>query len=183
MRKGALIIGLGILFAVSAAVAQAEAVEQSGSWFRWDPVALAFFGAGIAAVLAGIGSSIGIGIVGGMANGALQERPELFGRLIPLAAMPGTQGIYGIVIAVLILGRITPGMSIEAGWQLFFSGIPIGLAGLVSGIWQGKVCAGGVGLVTKDPAQFGKAIVLGVLVEFYALLGLLASILMATRVS
>ncbi|RKZ32898.1 hypothetical protein DRQ27_01490, partial [bacterium] len=111
MRKGALIIGLGILFAVSATMAQVEGVEQTDGWFRWDPVALAFFGAGIAAVLAGIGSSIGIGIVGGMANGALQERPELFGRFIPLAAMPGTQGIYGIVIAVVILGKITPGMS------------------------------------------------------------------------
>ena len=185
MRITRLIIVLAILLIAAGLWAQLGSAKQteSKSWFSWGPISLTLFGAGIAAVLAGIGSSIGIGISGGMSMGAMQERPELFGRFLPLAAMAGTQGIYGIVIAVVIMGKITPGMSLETGWQLFFSGLPIGFAGLVSAIWQGKVCAGGIGLVTKDPSQFGKALVMGVLVEFYALLGLLASILMTARIA
>ncbi len=183
MRAARLAILLGLLLFAAGAWAQVAAeAEAKGSWFRWDPVALALFGAGVAAVLSGVGSSIGIGIAGGMATGAMQEKPELFGRFLPLAAAPGTQGIYGIVTAVLILGKITSGMSLEVGWQLFFAGLPIGFAGLASAVYQGKVCASGVGLVVKDPGQFGKALVMAVLVEFYALLGLLTSILMLGKI-
>lgn len=179
--RGAIVIGM-ILAASCLWALGDESGTGSQSWFRWDSVALALLGAGAAAVLSGIGSSIGIGIAGGMATGAMQEKPELFGRFLPLAAAPGTQGIYGIVTAVLILGKITSGMSINTGWQLFFAGLPIGFAGLTSAIWQGKVCASGVGLVVKDPGQFGKALVMAVLVEFYALLGLLTSILMLGKI-
>jgi len=179
MRLARMAIAIGIILLAVGAWAQISDNSQSGgSWFRWDGMALALFGAGIAAVLSGIGSSIGIGIAGGMATGAMQEKPELFGTFLPLAAAAGTQGIYGIVVAVLILGRIESGISIVTGWHLFFIGLPIGFAGLVSAIWQGKVCAGGIGLIIKTPGTFGKALVMAVLVEFYALLGLLASILM-----
>jgi len=172
----------GIILIAGAVWAQIDAQPAGEGWFRWDAIALGLFGAGAAAVLSGIGSSIGIGIAGGMATGGLQEKPELFGRFLPLAAAPGTQGIYGIVTAVLILGKIGGTMSIATGWQLFFAGLPIGFAGLVSAVWQGKVCANGIGLVVKDPGQFGKALVMAVLVEFYALLGLLTSILMLGKI-
>ena len=179
MRLAKLVVIMGIILIAAGAWAQFGDTEKSeGSWFRLDAVSLALFGAGIAVVLSGIGSSIGIGIAGGMATGAIQEKPELFGRFLPLAAAAGTQGIYGIAVGVAILGKINGGMSLELGWHLFFVGLPIGFAGLMSAIWQGKVCAGGIGLVIKDPAQFGKALVMAVLVEFYALLGLIASFLM-----
>ena len=182
MRSARIAIIVGVILIAFGAWAQVSDVAEGGSWFKWGPTSLAMFGAGIAAVLSGIGSSIGIGIAGGMATGAMQEKPELFGRFLPLAAAPGTQGIYGIVIAVLVLNKISGGMSIATGWQLFFAGLPIGFAGLASAIWQGKVCASGVGLVVKDPGQFGKALVMAVLVEFYALLGLLTSILMLGKI-
>ena len=183
MRLARLTVLLGILLIAGGVWAQSDEVAESGgSWFRWDATSLALFGAGIAVVLAGIGSSVGIGISGGMATGAMQEKPELFGRFLPLAAAPGTQGIYGIVVGIIIINKITTGMSVDAGWHLFFAGLPIGFAGLLSGIWQGKVCAGGIGLVVKDAGQFGKALVMAVLVEFYALLGLLASVIMTGKV-
>ncbi len=159
-----------------------ESLPQKSNWFRWDPIALALFGAGIAALFAGIGSAIGCAISGGMAAGALQEKPELFGRFLPLAAAPGTQGVYGFVATVLILEKISPQMTTEAGWQLFFVGIPVGFAGLLSAIWQGKVCASSIALVVKDPSQLGKSLVFPALVEFYAILGLLTSILMLARI-
>lgn len=157
---------------------EASPVQSSAGWFRWDAVALALFGAAIASFLAGIGSAIGIMIAANMAQGALQERPELFGKFIPLAAAPGTQGVYGLVVSVLILGKIAPGMTVEQGWHLLFASIPVGLVGMISAIYQGKVCAGGIGLSVKDPANLGRALVMAALVEFYALLGLLTSILM-----
>ncbi len=183
MRLARLTLILGIILIATGIWAQTEnVVTNNGSWFKLDAIALTLFGAGFAAVLSGIGSSIGIGIAGGMATGAMQEKPDLFGRFLPLAAAPGTQGIYGIAVAVIILGKITTGMDVNVGWHLFFAGLPVGFAGLVSAIWQGKVCAGGIGLVVKEPGQFGKALVMAVLVEFYALLGLIASILMVGKV-
>ncbi len=157
-------------------------VETAKSWFFLNGVALAFIGGTLAATLSGIGSAIGIGLAGGMTLGALQEKPDMFGRFLPLAAAPGTQGIYGIVVFFLILGKITPALTIDAGWGLLFAGLPVGLAGLLSAIWQGKVCAGGIGLVVKDESGFGKGLVMAALVEFYAILGLLASIFMVGAV-
>lgn len=154
---------------------------SSGSvhgWFRWDAVALALLGAAIASFVAGMGSAIGITTAANMAQGALQEKPELFGKFIPLAAAPGTQGVYGLVVSVLILGKIVPEMTTDQGWHLFFASIPVGIVGMISAIYQGKVCAGGIGLSVKDPANLGRALVMAALVEFYALLGLLTSILM-----
>ena len=85
------------------------------------------------------------------------------------------------MVGIIIINKIAAGMTVDTGWHLFFAGLPIGFAGLLSGIWQGKVCAGGIGLVVKDPGQFGKALVMAVLVEFYALLGLLASVIMVGK--
>ena len=159
-----------------------QPIQEHDGWFKWNPITLALFGAGIAALFAGIGSAVGCTIAGGMAAGGLQEKPELFGRFLPLAAAPGTQGVYGFVVTVLILNRIGAGLTIDTGWQLFFAGIPVGFAGLISAIYQGKVCASSIGLVVKDPQQLGKSLVFPALVEFYAILGLLCSVLMLNKI-
>jgi V/A-type H+-transporting ATPase subunit K len=93
-----------------------------------------------------------------------------------LIALPGTQGIYGFIIAFLAFGKAQVGMDVNAGLALFFACQPIAWAGFLSAIWQGKVCAGGVGMTAKQPAESGKALVMGVFVEFYAVLGLIISI-------
>ncbi len=143
---------------------------------------LAIIGAAIAAGFAGIGSAIGIGYAGRTAAGVLSEEPSLFSKLLILLGLPGTQGIYGFVIAFLILSKlgITAGnpaqISTALGLQYMAAGIPIGLAGWMSAIHQGKVCSAGIELVSKRPEDSGKAIVMGVFVEFYAVLGLLVSL-------
>ncbi len=145
--------------------------------------ALAMLGVALAVALAGTGSAIGIGYVGQVASGILREDPGKFGKMMLLVALPGTQGIYGFVVGFLLMNKLNligGGANIEwsmgLGLQGLAAGLPIALAGLFSAIHQGKVCASGSSLVAKQPDAMGKALILGVFVEFYAVLGLLVSI-------
>lgn len=147
-------------------------------------LALAVGGAAIAASLGGIGSSIGVGVAGQAGTGVISEKPELFGKILLLQALPGTQGIYGFLGALLILiqvgliGGTGIEISLSTGWQFFFAGIPVGVAGLFSGIYQGRVSAAGLNAVAKDATNTGKAVIMSAMVETYAVLGLLVSVLL-----
>jgi V/A-type H+-transporting ATPase subunit K len=144
----------------------------------------AILGAATSAVLGGIGSSIGVGIAGQAAAGVITEDPEKFGKLIVLQALPGTQGIYGFVGAFWVmlmtgvLGGAVLEISIDQGIEIFFACLPVGVGGLLSGIYQGRVSASGCGVVAKKPEAMGNALILSAMVETYAILGLLASILL-----
>ncbi|KPJ83478.1 MAG: permease [Spirochaetes bacterium DG_61] len=143
---------------------------------------LAILGAALAVALSGTGSAKGIGFVATAASGALSEDPKKFGKFILLVALPGTQGIYGFVMGFLTIQKIglltgeTVVLTLTQGLEVLFMNLPIAIAGLFSAIHQGKVCAGGVNLISKQEGEMGKALVMGVLVEFYAVLGLLVSI-------
>jgi len=180
---GVVLAAAVILVMASPALAQMEA-ESTGSWFRFGPVTLCIAGAALAVILSGIGSAVGIGYAGRASLGAMSEGTKDFAKYLMLTALPGTQGIYGFVAAFLvmlwsgIMGGETAGLTVERGWQFFYASLPIAFAGLFSAIHQGKVCASGVNMTTKQPGEVGKALVLGVFVEFYAVLGLLISILL-----
>ncbi len=153
-----------------------------------DGLALSLLGAAAAAFLAGIGSSIGVGLAGQASTGVIGEDPEKFGKVMLLTALPGTQGIYGFVIAFLILlklqiiGGEIPAVTTAQGGHLLFASLPVAIAGMLSAIHQGKVCAAGVQMTAKRPEESGKALILGVFVEFYAVLGFLASFLISNGV-
>ena len=147
----------------------------------------ALVGAACAVILAGVGSAIGISYPAALATGAMTEDPKNFGKYLLLVALPGTQGIYGFVGGFLVvtkLNLINPVLAAEVaakittaqGVQIMLACMPVALAGLVSAIYQGKVCANGVALTSKQPAESGKALVYGVFVEFYAILGLITTI-------
>jgi len=148
---------------------------------------LAMAGAALAAGLAGTGSAIGCGIAGQAASGVVAEDPEKFGRLLLLQALPGTQGIYGIVGMFLAINKIGAllgqgDLSVGQGWRIFFACLPLAITGLTSGISQGQVCGAACGLTAKRPEEMGKGMIFGVVVETYAVLGLLATILLLGRV-
>ncbi|MBU1075647.1 MAG: V-type ATP synthase subunit K [Spirochaetes bacterium] len=134
-----------------------------------------------AVVLAGIGSAIGIGIAAQVAEGVMTEDPKNFGKYLMLVALPGTQGIYGFVIGFLIMVKLgiiagsIPDVSLNQGLFAMAAALPIALAGLFSAIHQGKVCAAGIEMSAKQPNEVGKALVMGVFVELYAVLGFLIS--------
>ena len=147
-------------------------------------VALAILGAALAAGLAGTGSALGVGIAGQAASGVISEDPDKFGRALLLQALPGTQGIYGFLGAIMALQKIgllggqIPELSTALGLQILFACLPIAIAGLTSGLLQGKVSAAGMGVAAKQPKASGKAIILSAMVETYAVLGLLTTILL-----
>jgi V/A-type H+-transporting ATPase subunit K len=150
-------------------------------------VALALAGVAIAVLFAGMGSAWGIAIAGEAAGGVLTEDPEKFGRLLVMMALPGTQGFYGflagfyIMLKIGFLGGALP-ISPATGLQFLFAALPVGIVGFLSGIYQGKAAAAGIFLVAKRPEEVGKAILIPAMVETYAVLGLLASILMISGV-
>jgi len=136
-------------------------------------VTYAVLGAGLAVIMAGIGSVIGIGYPGRAAAGVLSEDPSKFGSLFLLVVLPGTQGFYGFVAAFLIIGNIAKVTTSAQGMQLLFAALPIAFTGLFSGIHQGKVCAAGVNLVAKRSKEVMKGVIFAAMVETYAVLGLL----------
>ena len=144
---------------------------------------LAILGASIAIIFAGMGSAKGTSIAGQAAAGAVSEDSSKFGKLLVLQLLPGTQGLYGFIIAFLILskagllGAAEVALTTAQGFQLLASGLAIGITGYVSGVLQGKAAAAGVGVVAKNADDLGKAITLAAIVETYALLGLLISFL------
>ena len=145
---------------------------------------LAILGGALAAILAGIGSALGVRLVGELSSGLISEDPEKFGKLLLLQALPGTQGIYGFLGAVMamqkvgLLGGELVSITPEVGWQILFACLPIGVVGLVSAILQGKVAASGVNVVAKKPGEAGKPVIMAAMVETYAVLALLITILL-----
>ncbi len=142
---------------------------------------VAYLGVALAALLAGIGSSIGIGIAGRSAAGVLSEKPERYGQLFLQVVLPGTQGFYGFVIAFFALQKIADfgdKMSLLYALSIFAACLPVALAGMLSAIHQGKTCAGGILMTAKRPELAVKAGVLyAAMVEVYAVLGFLMSLL------
>ncbi len=147
---------------------------------------LVILGGAIAAGFAGCGSAIGCGMVGQAASGVTAEDPNKFGLLLVLQALPGTQGFYGFVGMFLILGKLAgveiTNISVSQGLSTLFSALPVGIVGFVSAIYQAKVCVGGVNLVARRPEEVAKAMVYGAVVETYAILGLISTILLLQNV-
>ena len=144
---------------------------------------LALLGAGLAATLAGMGSAKGVGMVGEAASGLLTEDPSKFGKALILQALPGTQGIYGLITAFLIIFKIgilgTPvDLSIANGAYFLMAALPIAIVGYYSALKQARVAVSGINLIAKKPDEVGKAITSAALVETYAIFAVLISLLM-----
>ena len=138
----------------------------------------AAMGVALAVGLSGIGSAKGVGIVGEAATGLVTEEPEKFGKALILELLPGTQGLYGFVIGFLVFTKMASGMPLDQGLYLLGACLPIAFAGLWSGIAQGKVAAAGIQILAKNPEHNTKGIILTVMVETYALLGFVMSLLL-----
>ena len=144
--------------------------------------ALGLLGAGLAALMAGIGSAKGTGIAGEAGAGLVSEDPSKFGKAMILQVIPGTQGLYGFVIWFLAYSKLAAvgagGVDVAQGLQVLSACLPIAFGGLLSGIAQGKVAAASVNILAKKPDDWSKGMILCITVEFYAILSLLASFLM-----
>lgn len=143
---------------------------------------MALFGAAAATILAGIGSAKGVGMACEVGMGVLAEDPSKFGKMLVLELLPGTQGLYGFIVSFLVLTKIGIFGGLQEiatfnGWMIFAACLPIAVGGLMSGIAQGKAAVAGISLFAKDESAFPKALVSITLVEIYALLAFLVSLL------
>lgn len=146
-------------------------------------MALAILGAALAACLAGAGSAVGVGLAGQAAAGVVTEDPNKFSKVLVLQLLPGTQGIYGLLVAFIclsnigIIGGSPVEMSLVKGAMYLAACLPMAIAGYVSACYQGRASVASIGLVAKKPDQFGKSMIFPAMVETYAILALLVSIL------
>ena len=145
-------------------------------------IVYALLGAAVAVFLSGAGSAIGVGIAGQAASGVVSEDPSKFAKVLIMQLLPGTQGIYGLLIAFITLTQIgimggSADLSLVKGALYLAACLPIGVVGLVSARHQGRTSVASIGIVAKKPEQFGKAMLFPAMVETYAILALLVSIL------
>lgn len=143
-------------------------------------IVLALFGAAIAAILSGIGSAKAVGMVGEAAAGVVIEEPEKFGKSLILQLLPGSQGLYGFVIALLASNKIATftNLSVAQGFSILIACLPIAFVGLHSAIAQARVAIAGITILAKNEEQQFKGVIYAVMVEIYALLGLVISMLL-----
>ena len=123
----------------------------------------AIIGMGIATIFSGIGSAKGVGQTGEAAAALTTNQPEKFGQALILQLLPGTQGLYGFVIAFMIYGSLSGEMSTVTGMAYLMASLPVAFTGLFS---------------AKKPEHFFKGVMFSVMVEMYAILGFVISFLL-----
>ncbi len=149
----------------------------------------AILGAALAVGLSGIGSARGVGLAGEAGAGLLSEKPEMFGKVLILQILPGTQGLYGFIIALLVVNKIgllggeLANITGPQGLSMLAACLPIAVTGYFSAVYQGRVAASGISLIAKQPTQVGRGMTLSALVETYAILTFLVSLLAVSNIS
>ncbi len=138
------------------------------------PLILAFTGIGLLIALAGTGSAIGTSTGAMTTIGALKKRPEAFGSYLILSALPGTQGLYGFAGFFILQDLISPEMTLLQGAGILGGGIGLGIVGLLSGIYQGRICANGIDSISSGNDVFGQTMILAVFPELYAIIAFAA---------
>jgi V/A-type H+-transporting ATPase subunit K len=85
--------------------AEAQVQEAEGI-ARAKVVGWGFLSAAIAVGFSCIGAGIAVSVVGSAAMGAVAERPELMGRSLIYVGLAEGIAIYGLIVAIMILGKI-----------------------------------------------------------------------------
>lgn len=143
---------------------------------------ISIIGVAICVLLCGIGSTIGLFKTGSAAAGVLGEDPKKFGKLLVLVLLPATQGIYGFVIGIIAAGKVNVAAELSEGWAMFGAVMPIAVSGLLTGIFQGKSSANCIHAVGKEESLGGKLIIYPAMIEFYAILGFIISIMLVGQI-
>lgn len=151
-------------------------------------IVLAVMGMALAVALPGIGSAKGVGAAGQAAAAAITDNPENFSKVLILQLLPGTQGIYGLLIGFIMMTKIgilggSVDMTLAKGLAYFGACMPMAIAGWISAIHQGNTSIASIQTICRRPDQFGRAMIFPAMVETYAILALLASLLAVNNVA
>lgn len=139
---------------------------------------IAIIGIALCVLLCGVGSALGLYKTGSAAAGVLGENPKKFGKILVLVLLPATQGIYGFIIGLVASSGLGEALGTADGWVIFGAVMPMAFSGLITGIFQGKSAANCIYAVGKQDSLGGKLIIYPAMIEFYAILGLIISIML-----
>ena len=158
---------------------------------------IGIIGLALTALLCGIGSGLGLKATGKASAGVLAEDPSKFSKVIVLTLLPATQGLYGFAIAIIGAIMCLPTASALAGlnvndalinaqitaqgWNIFWACLPMMLGGAISAYLQGRTAASTIIAVGKRN-EVSKAFLFPAMIEFYALLGLAASVILFSNI-
>ena len=143
---------------------------------------IAFIGIALCVFLCGLGSAIGLSKTGSASSAVLAEDGKLFGKVIVLTLLPATQGLYGFVIGIIASGKATAINDVSQGWAIFGATLAIAVMGLFSAIYQGKTAVAGINAVAKNESISGKLMLFPAMIEFYAILALVISIMLLSSI-
>lgn len=144
---------------------------------QYGGLILGLLGAALAVGLAGWGSAKGVGYVGQAAAAIVIDEPEKFGKSLILQLLPGTQGLYGFVIGIVASGKLNPQLGLQAGFAILMACLPVAFVGFFSAVHQSRVAYAGVNILAKNPSQYTKGIIYSVMVETYAILAFISSLI------
>ncbi|MEG0807535.1 MAG: ATPase [Alistipes sp.] len=133
-------------------------------------IILGYVGLALMVGLAGLGSCIGTSLSGQAAVGAMKKNGNAFGSYMILSAIPGSQGLYGFVGFYLMLGIITPELTLLQGAAIFGAGLLTGMVCLGSAYYQARICANGIVAIGNGHDVMGKTLILAAFPELYAIL-------------
>lgn len=94
---GAMLLGVSDVMAAEPAVAAGEISLGQG---------LALLGVGLPTGLAAIGAAIALGPIGSASLAVIAEKPEMFGRTLIYMGLAEGIAIYGLVMSILLLGKL-----------------------------------------------------------------------------
>ncbi|CAJ1439338.1 unnamed protein product [Effrenium voratum] len=150
---------------------------------RCDPSAnfYGMLGVSMSIVLANLGAAYGTAKSGvGIANLGVM-RPDMVMRSIIPVVMAGVLGIYGLITAVIINGKIhPPSYSAYSGYAHLAAGITVGMSSLAAGMAIGVVGDAGVRANAQQPRLFVGMILILIFAEALGLYGLIVGLVVAS---
>lgn len=163
---------------ISSLLAEGEQAASEVVQNGYTGFVVAMIGVAICVILCGIGSAIGLYKTGTAAAGVLGEAPKKFGKVLLLVLLPATQGLYGFVIGIIASGSVGAEMTLAQGWAMLGAVMPMAVSGLITGIFQGKSAVNCIYAAGKQDSLGIKLVIYPAMIEFYAILGLVISIML-----
>ena len=156
-----------------------EAVKETG----YAGFVVAVIGIALCVIMCGIGSAIGLYKTGSAAAGVLGENPKKFGKVVLLVLLPATQGLYGLIRGRVASGSVDTAMTLAQGWGVLGACLPMAVSGLMSGVLQGKAAVNCIYAAGKQDSLGIKLAMFPAMIELYAILGLVISIMVVPLVA
>merc|ERR1712015_424755 len=150
---------------------------------KCDPASafFGFMGATSAIVFSNLGSAYGTAKSGVGISSMGVMRPDMVMRSIIPVVMAGILGIYGLITAVIINGKLdASGYSAYSGYAHLAAGLTVGMSSLAAGLAIGIVGDAGVRANAQQPRLFVGMILILIFAEALGLYGLIVGLVVAS---